>query len=216
MRYDRSFNPEWGCVAPAPSAMRTARLIAVAVTIGATVGAATVWSVLDRAVPGESVAARTLVASNPAPLLRAGASAAAEQPVGAQRIKSPAEAENVAGQKAPTASADGAAAGPQSTPPMPQHPTDPTVFAETIASKETYSADASNSAAAVAPDPALAPKQQTKKSRLTSRTAPRADGWRYDARRHDRYFDARRYRNEPRYGYERRYDAGALAWSPYY
>ena len=28
MRYDRNFNPEWGYVAPAPSVMRTARLIA--------------------------------------------------------------------------------------------------------------------------------------------------------------------------------------------
>jgi len=58
MRYDRNVNPEWGCVAPAPSALRTARLITVAVIVGATVGAATVFSLLDRPVAGESVAAR--------------------------------------------------------------------------------------------------------------------------------------------------------------
>jgi hypothetical protein len=42
MRYDRNFNPEWGYVAPAPSVMRTARLVGLAAIIGATVGAATV------------------------------------------------------------------------------------------------------------------------------------------------------------------------------
>ena len=44
MRYDRNFNPEWGYVAPAPSVMRTARLIVVAAIIGATAGAAMVFS----------------------------------------------------------------------------------------------------------------------------------------------------------------------------
>jgi hypothetical protein len=48
MRYDRNFNPEWRFVAPAPSVMRTARVIAVAAIIGATAGAATVFSLLDR------------------------------------------------------------------------------------------------------------------------------------------------------------------------
>ena len=48
MRYDRNFNPEWGYVAPAPSVMRTARLVGLAAIIGATVGAATVFSLLDR------------------------------------------------------------------------------------------------------------------------------------------------------------------------
>ena len=65
MRYDRNFNPEWGYLAPTPSVMRTARLIAVAAIIGATAGAATVFSLLDRPVAEESVAARTLVAPDP-------------------------------------------------------------------------------------------------------------------------------------------------------
>ena len=52
MRYDRNFNPEWGYVAPAPSVMRTARLVGLAAIIGATVGAATVFSLLDRPTSG--------------------------------------------------------------------------------------------------------------------------------------------------------------------
>jgi hypothetical protein len=211
MRYDRNFNPEWGCVGPAPSAMRTARLIGIAVIIGATVGGATVFSLLDRPVAEESVATRTLVAPDPARPQKVGTSVAAQQPVGAQSIKSPAEAEK----KTSPASADGAAAGPQpseiGTPPTPRHPADQAAFAEATASRE-----ASNSPVAVAPDPAPAPKPQTKKSRLTSRTAPRTEGWRYDVRRHDRYFDGPRYRYESRYGYEPRYGSmGSFAWEQY-
>ena len=64
MHHGRNFNPEWGCVAPAPSFMRMALLIVVAAIIGATTGAATVFSLLDRPVAEESVAARTLVTPN--------------------------------------------------------------------------------------------------------------------------------------------------------
>jgi hypothetical protein len=92
MRYDRNFNPEWGCLGPAPSAMRTARLIAVAVIIGATVGGATVFSLLDRPLAERSVAAGTLVAPDFGQPRKAGTSVAAQPPVGAQQIKSPAEA----------------------------------------------------------------------------------------------------------------------------
>jgi len=71
MRYDRSFNPEWGYAAPPPSVMRAARLIAFAAIIGATAGAATVFSLVDRPLTEESVAARTLVMPDPVrPLLR--------------------------------------------------------------------------------------------------------------------------------------------------
>jgi hypothetical protein len=65
MRYDRNFHPEWGCIGSAPSAMRTARLIGIAVIIGATVGGATVFSLLDRPLAEGSVAARTLVGQTP-------------------------------------------------------------------------------------------------------------------------------------------------------
>src|SRR5262245_2524909 len=107
MRYDRNFHPEWGYVAAAPSVMRTARVIAVAAIIGATAGAAAVFSLLDRPVADESVAARTLVTPDPGRPLTASTSVAAQQPTEPQRVKSPAEAENSAEQKAPPASAAG-------------------------------------------------------------------------------------------------------------
>src|ERR1700722_9825122 len=44
MRAGGNFNPEWGYLAPAPSFMRTARIVAVATAIGATAGAAVVLS----------------------------------------------------------------------------------------------------------------------------------------------------------------------------
>ena len=60
--------------------------------------------------------------------------------------------------------------------------------------KDTLSAQTFNDTVAVAPDPAPAPKPQSKKPRMTSRTAPRTDASRYDARGYDRYFDGPRYR----------------------
>lgn len=51
MRHGSNFNPEWGYVAPAPGFMQTARLIVIAVIIGATAGAAIVFSLLDRREP---------------------------------------------------------------------------------------------------------------------------------------------------------------------
>jgi hypothetical protein len=221
MRYDRNFNPEWGYVAPAPSVMRTARLIAVAAIIGATAGASTVFSLLDRPVAEESVAARTLVAPDPGRSLTASTSVAMQQPIEPQHVKSLAEARNSAEQKTPSASTAGAAARPQPselpTTSTPQRPTSGAELAGVPAVKETLPAQTFTDTVAVAPDPALAPKPQTKKPRLTSRTAPRADGSRYDARRYDRYFDGPHYGYEPRYGSESRYGSrGSFASAPYY
>jgi len=62
MRFADNFNPEWGYLAPAPSFMRTARVAIVAAAIGATSGAAVVFSLIDRPAAEEtSIAARTLV-----------------------------------------------------------------------------------------------------------------------------------------------------------
>src|ERR1700728_2691396 len=60
MRPAGNFNPEWGYLAPAPSFMRTVRLITVATAIGGAAGAGVVLSVADRPLE-TSGAARTLV-----------------------------------------------------------------------------------------------------------------------------------------------------------
>jgi hypothetical protein len=93
--------------------MRTARLIVVAAIIGATAGAAIVFSLLDRPVAEESVAARTLVAPEASRPVTAGTSVAAQQPTEPQQVKSPAEAQNSDEQKSPPAPAAGAATRPQ-------------------------------------------------------------------------------------------------------
>jgi hypothetical protein len=61
MRHTGNFNPEWGYIAPAPSFLRTARVLVVAAVIGAMASAAVVFSLTDRPVAETSVAARTLV-----------------------------------------------------------------------------------------------------------------------------------------------------------
>jgi hypothetical protein len=54
--------PEWGQMAPAPSLMRTARMVVVATAIGATAGAAVVLSLIDRPAQGAIAEAnKTLV-----------------------------------------------------------------------------------------------------------------------------------------------------------
>jgi hypothetical protein len=63
MRHARNLNPEWGCIAPAPNFVHTARVLVVAVAIGAMVGAGVVFSLIDRPIGEASVAARTLVRS---------------------------------------------------------------------------------------------------------------------------------------------------------
>jgi len=82
MRRAANFNPEWGYLAPAPSFMRTMRIVVVATAVGATAGAAVVFSLVDRPAAEESVAARTL-AVEPAAALAA--PAVAELPARAER-----------------------------------------------------------------------------------------------------------------------------------
>lgn len=61
MRFAGNFHPEWGYLAPAPSFMRTVRIVVIATAVGATAGAVVVLSLVDRpSVAVGSVAARTL------------------------------------------------------------------------------------------------------------------------------------------------------------
>jgi len=50
MRSAGNFSPEWGYLAPAPSLLRTARVVIVATAVGATAGAAVVLSLVERPV----------------------------------------------------------------------------------------------------------------------------------------------------------------------
>jgi hypothetical protein len=61
MRLAGNFNPEWGYLAPAPSLLRTIRIALVAGAVGATAGAAVVFSLVEKPAAEESVASRTLV-----------------------------------------------------------------------------------------------------------------------------------------------------------
>lgn len=58
-----NFNLEWGFLAPAPSFLRTVRLVVVATAIGATTSAAAVFALMRQPAAEESIAARTLVRS---------------------------------------------------------------------------------------------------------------------------------------------------------
>src|ERR1700683_2598265 len=62
MRDVMNFHPEWGCLAPAPSLIRTMRTVLVATAVGAVAGGGVVLSLADHSVGGQtSVAERTLV-----------------------------------------------------------------------------------------------------------------------------------------------------------
>jgi hypothetical protein len=60
MRHTANFHPEWGYLAPTPSAIRTARIVLVATAVGAVLGAGA-FSRVSHQPTEPSVAARTLV-----------------------------------------------------------------------------------------------------------------------------------------------------------
>ncbi len=101
MRRAANFNPEWGYLAPAPSFVRSARLVIVAAAIGATAGAAVVFSLADRPAAEPSVAARTLV-RQPAATAAATAGASVMAPVQteSQHAQSRADAQGMAQRQA--------------------------------------------------------------------------------------------------------------------
>ena len=61
-----SFHPEWGCLAPAPSFLRTMRTVLVATAVGATAGGGVVLTLVGHSAGQTSVAERTLVRPIPA------------------------------------------------------------------------------------------------------------------------------------------------------
>ena len=76
MRHTANFHPEWGYLAPAPSFIRTARIVLVATAVGAIVGAGVGFSRASRQPTEPSVAARTLV--RPIEAISAGAKTTAQ------------------------------------------------------------------------------------------------------------------------------------------
>ena len=66
MPHSLNFHPEWGCLAPAPSLLRTMRIVLVATAVGATGGGGVVLSLVGHSAAQTSVAERTLVRPIPA------------------------------------------------------------------------------------------------------------------------------------------------------
>jgi hypothetical protein len=204
MRRAANFNPEWGYLAPAPSFMRSARLVIVAAAIGATAGAAVVLSLVDRPAAEESVAARTLVRQ---PLVSAsavaGAPVVAQLQTESQHAQSRADAQDTAQRQAAMlapahVSSAGSVASESGTTSTTQRPASASVLAEapavTNAPPAQGPAQGTNQIAAAEPapvlkraEPAPAQKPPAKKPRVAWRAAPRYEAPRYG------YYDAQRY-----------------------
>jgi hypothetical protein len=118
MHQTGNFNPEWGYLAPAPSLLRSVRLVVVAATIAATTSAVVAVALVRQPAAEESVAARTLVLSPdalpPVADLRVQpdhvAMAAAEHAIGTSQRQS---AVSVAAAAASTAGASRITSAPQ-------------------------------------------------------------------------------------------------------
>lgn len=61
-----NFHPEWGCLAPAPSFLRTMRTVLLATAVGLIAGGGVVFSLAGQSAGQTSVAERTLVRPIPA------------------------------------------------------------------------------------------------------------------------------------------------------
>lgn len=112
MRSPGNFSPEWGYLAPAPSFMRTARIVLVATAIGATAGAAVVLSLIDRPAETPKIAAvtsRAVVTSLPAATSVPAAPAVAAGPVVAKPIASSVAVAPPSGAASPAKPAPGTA-----------------------------------------------------------------------------------------------------------
>jgi hypothetical protein len=155
MHHAGNFNTEWGYLAPAPSFLRTVRLVVVAAVIAATASAAVVFALMRRPAAEESVAARTLVQSVDQAPPTGGA------PVAAQTRT---QAEHAADAGPPAASESGDASA---------HPRAPAAIALAEAPgmmvDATPAGEAREISASSAREAAPSLKPPSKKPRLTSR-----------------------------------------------
>jgi hypothetical protein len=175
MRHAGNFNPEWGYLAPAPSFLRTARIVVVASVIGATAGAAVVFSLVDRPAAEESVAAAS------APVAPVGIPAAtrlqAEELQTSPQLQIDAQSATrgqSAKLRATNAHAGTPAASESSAISTTQHPASVAALAEAPAAADAPPAQAAAEAVA-GPDGTPAQKKVAKKPRYTWRSAPRGD-----------------------------------------
>jgi len=193
--------------------LRTARLIVLATVIGAVAGATTVFSLLDRPVTEEPVAARTLVVPDPNRPVTNSTSVEGQQPTERQQVKPPAAVQKE--QKVPAAPARQAPPLPSelATTSTPQLSTSAGGLAEAAAAKEPPSVPTLNDTVTIAADP-TGPKPQSSKPRMTARS--RTGASRYVGRGYDRYSNGPRYGYDPGYGYEPRYGSrSSFAWEQY-
>jgi hypothetical protein len=177
MRSAGNFHPEWGYLAPAPSFVRTLRIVAVATAIGATAGAAVVVSLVARpASTDSSIAAHALVTGVPLANAAAGAvKPTAAQPVSAQPAS--AQAAAVAAPIAANPQAAAIGANPAGAAPPPQMASAPdapagAAPAHTAHIEEPAAAPAHDDAA-LAPEAAPGKKAETKRHRLARYEAMR-------------------------------------------
>jgi len=168
-RHAGNFNPEWGYLAPAPSFMRSARMVVVAAAVGATAGAAVVFSLVDRPAAEESVAARTL--APPAVT----AALAVSLPEAAQlqaHPKLPPQAVPLSATKGVAARLAVSESGTRATD---QRPASAAAPAEAAAVADAHQAQGADAGATAQPENAAAPKKPIKKAHSTARTTPRND-----------------------------------------
>jgi hypothetical protein len=183
MRRAANFNPEWGYLAPAPSFVRSARLVIVATVIGATAGAAVVFSLVDRPAAEESVAARTLVRHGTVTAsAAAGAPVIAQLPTESQPAQSRADTPGVAPRQAAVLAPAhaGSAASESGTTSTAQRPSSALALAE--APTVTNAPPTQETGEIAAAEPAPVQKTPARKPRATWRTAPRYGAPRYDQR----------------------------------
>jgi hypothetical protein len=177
MRYAGNFHPEWGYLAPAPSFLRTLRIVIVAVAVGATASAAVVFALIERPAADTSVAARTMAV----PLAAAPVTMAAPAPMNTQASANAPTAHNEVQPAKPLAAGGQVAApaisesGSLSTA---QTPTGMAALAETqVAVPATTDAAPGQLHEQNAPAADAAPPQKkvTKKHRSTPRYASRGE-----------------------------------------
>ncbi len=172
MRFAGNFNPEWGYLAPAPSFIRTVRIAVVAAAVGATAGAAVVFSLVDRPVAEESVAARTLARSKDFAPARTASQAVQPQVPTLAPVQAPAKPDAAGqSQSALLSPANAAAVGPSASESGAswtiQRPASVAALAETPAATDVASPQA------VAPTPAVPSLQKKRAKRHNS--APRRE-----------------------------------------